>query len=108
MGRFARVGARRYCIGNLLVEDGKLSAVIDFGQLAIGDPACDLVIAWTLFKDSSREAFRNTLKLDKATWARARSWALWKALCWAFPGEKRIDWRVVDQILADHKEEYGD
>jgi len=90
-------------IGNLLVSNGQLKAVIDFGQLGIGDPACDLAIAWTLFTGESREAFRSTLKLDNATWARGRGWALWKALCWAFPGEKRIDWRVVDEVLNDSK-----
>ena len=93
-------------IGNLLVNKGQLSAVIDFGQLCIGDPACDLAIAWTLFTGESRDAFRATLKLDSATWARGRGWTLWKALCWAFPGEKRVDWRVVDEVLADHRREY--
>lgn len=66
--------------GNLLVKDGKLCAVIDFGQLTIGDPACDLVIAWTFFDNKSRESFRQTLALDNETWARGRAWALWKAL----------------------------
>jgi len=66
--------------GNLLVKDGQLTAVIDFGCVAIGDPACDLAIAWTLFEDESREIFRSTLALDDATWARGRAWALWKAL----------------------------
>lgn len=91
-------------IGNLLVQNGQLSAVIDFGQLAIGDPACDLAIAWTLFIEESRKAFRDVLKLDKATWERGRGWTLWKALCWAFPGRKGIDWRVIDEVLADHRE----
>jgi aminoglycoside phosphotransferase (APT) family kinase protein len=76
-------------IGNLLVHKGKLCAVIDFGQLCIGDPACDLAIAWTLFKGESREAFRNALALDSATWARARGWTLWKALCAPVPGANR-------------------
>lgn len=67
-------------VGNLLVHEGNLCAVIDFGQLAVGDPACDLAIAWVFFKDKSREAFLNTLKLDKDTVARGRAWALWKAL----------------------------
>ncbi|MGM9451962.1 aminoglycoside phosphotransferase family protein [Legionella bozemanae] len=93
-------------IGNLLVNKNQLSAVIDFGQLCIGDPACDLAIAWTLFTRESRDAFRATLKLDSATWARGRGWTLWKALCWAFPGEKRVDWRVVDEVIADHRREY--
>ena len=68
--------------GNLLQREGRLSAVIDFGGLAVGDPACDLAIAWTLFSGSgeSRRAFRDALSLDDRTWARARGWALWKAL----------------------------
>lgn len=66
--------------GNLLVDGGRLSAVIDFGQLAAGDPSCDLAIAWTLFSGSSRAAFRKALRVDEATWIRGRGWALWKAL----------------------------
>lgn len=66
--------------GNLLVQNGKLSAVIDFGQLAVGDPACDLSIAWTFFDRASRETFLSTLQLDEATLTRAKAWALWKAL----------------------------
>ena len=66
--------------GNLLVEDGELAAVIDFGCLAVGDPACDLTIAWTLLPDDARGAFRAELAVDAETWTRARGWALWKAL----------------------------
>jgi aminoglycoside phosphotransferase (APT) family kinase protein len=65
---------------NLLVQDGRLCAVLDFGCSAVGDPACDLAIAWTYFSDDSREAFRAALALDEGTWARGRGWALWKAL----------------------------
>ncbi len=96
-------------IGNLLVEEGCLKAVIDFGQLCIGDPACDLAIAWTFFKNESREAFRSTLSLDNGTWARARGWALWKALiiCAALSGTNPLEveksWLVLDEILADYK-----
>ncbi len=66
--------------GNLLVEKGKLSAVIDFGCCGVGDPACDLTIAWTLLEGESRKAFAETMALDPGTWARARGWALWKGL----------------------------
>ena len=66
--------------GNLLVNDGQLSAVIDFGCMGVGDPACDLVIAWTLLSGPGRAAFRDGLPLESATWARARGWAVWKAL----------------------------
>src|SRR5207237_10301321 len=62
--------------GNLLAVQGWLSAVIDFGGLGVGDPACDLMIAWTLFSGESREAFRAALAVDDATWARGRGWAL--------------------------------
>lgn len=65
--------------GNLLVDSGRLSAVIDFGTSGVGDPACDLVPAWTMFDDPARTAFRDAVALDDATWARARGWALWKA-----------------------------
>ncbi len=66
--------------GNILVKDGRLTAIIDFGILGVGDPSCDAVMGWTFFDDSSREVFKNTLKIDEGTWNRARGWALWKAL----------------------------
>ena len=66
--------------GNLLVRDGQLHAVIDFGQLAAGDPACDLTVAWTLLDADSRAIFRATLQLGDSVWQRARGWALWKQL----------------------------
>jgi aminoglycoside phosphotransferase (APT) family kinase protein len=62
--------------GNILVKEGKLAAVIDFGGMGVGDPACDLVIAWTFFKGSSREIFKEQVNLDRDTWDRARGWAL--------------------------------
>lgn len=65
--------------GNLLVREGRLAAVIDFGCLAAGDPAADLVIAWVFFTADARQAFRDALAVDDATWLRARVWALWKA-----------------------------
>jgi aminoglycoside phosphotransferase (APT) family kinase protein len=95
--------------GNLLVADGKLAAVIDFGTSGIGDPACDLVIAWTMFSGESREAFRRTVGQDHGTWARARGWALWKALLVL---KKSIDTgdeqaatslQVIREVLADHQ-----
>ncbi|MET7271305.1 MULTISPECIES: aminoglycoside phosphotransferase family protein [Streptomyces] len=62
--------------GNLLTVDGRLSAVIDFGGLGIGDPACDLMIAFTLMTAGNRAAFRDALGVDDATWTRGRGWAL--------------------------------
>ena len=58
---------------NILVSGGRLVAVIDFGNCAVGDPACDLVMAWTYFDDNSREIFRSNLNLDNDTWVRARA-----------------------------------
>jgi aminoglycoside phosphotransferase (APT) family kinase protein len=109
---------RRYvAAANLLVVDGRLSAVIDFGCSAVGDPACDLTIAWTFFSGDSQETFRDRLPLDDGTWARGRGWALWKALITlvalkADGGERdlaavRFGWRlssrqVIEEVLADH------
>jgi aminoglycoside phosphotransferase (APT) family kinase protein len=66
--------------GNLLTIDGELTAVIDFGSSAVGDPSCDMAIAWTYFDRSGREVFRRELGLDEASWTRGKGWALWKAL----------------------------
>lgn len=66
--------------GNMLIKNNALTGIIDFGCMAVGDPACDLVVAWTLFDHASRTTFINHLNLDEATWTRARGWALWKAL----------------------------
>lgn len=96
--------------GNLLVRDGRLSAVIDFGCFGVGDPACDLSIAWTLFEGESREAFRMALCADEATWARGRGWTLWKALIKLAKHspvnlfeEARNLKQIIDDILADYE-----
>ncbi|MFI2651533.1 aminoglycoside phosphotransferase family protein [Micromonospora fulviviridis] len=67
-------------VGNLLVAEGRLSAVIDFGTCGVGDPACDLVPAWTWFAGPERQLFREAVGLPDDAWRRARGWALWKAL----------------------------
>jgi aminoglycoside phosphotransferase (APT) family kinase protein len=103
---------------NLLVMNGQLAAVIDFGCSAVGDPACDLVMAWTFFSDDSTDAFRSSLTLDDATWSRARGWALWKAAI-HLAGEtqggpdsniaaRRWGWRfspreVITAVVAEHR-----
>ena len=92
---------------NLLVQAGRLSSVIDFGMLAVGDPACDLSIAWTLFEGETREVFRAILPLDTGTWARGRGWTLWKALIVAAgltdtnAVEGAQPRRIIDEVLAD-------
>lgn len=94
--------------GNLLLRNGHLCAVIDFGCCAVGDPACDLVVAWTFLGGEGREAFRGGLKLDEGTWARGRGWALWKALIVLAEhvqtnaqnaAQAR---RVIEEVIADH------
>lgn len=96
-------------VGNLLMQDGHLSAVIDFGQLAVGDPACDLSIAWTLFRDESRKKFRQMLSLDEGTWARGRAWTLWKALIIAadFVDSNAVEgercWQIINEVVTEHK-----
>ncbi len=94
-------------VGNLLVRHGRLSAVIDFGTSGVGDPACDVVIAWTLLSGRSRAAFRDALGVDDGTWARGRGWALWKALI-SLAGNRDADptitatnQDVIDAVLAD-------
>jgi aminoglycoside phosphotransferase (APT) family kinase protein len=62
--------------GNLLARDGRLSAVIDFGCMGVGDPACDLMPAWMVLSAEGRKVFRERLEVDDATWVRGRGWAL--------------------------------
>ena len=66
--------------GNLLFQRGRLTAVIDFGCLGVGDPACDLIVAWNFLAGDDRTNFRIALDVDDATWARGRGWALSVAL----------------------------
>ena len=93
--------------GNVLVTGRRLRAVIDFGCLGVGDPACDVMAAWTLFSGESREAFRAALRVDEATWARGRGWALSVALIqlpyyWdTNPLLVASARRTVDEVLAD-------
>jgi aminoglycoside phosphotransferase (APT) family kinase protein len=69
-----------FSAGNILLKNNELAGVIDFGGMAVGDPSCDLTIAWTLLKENSRDKFKKALSLDEKTWQRAKGWALWKAL----------------------------
>jgi aminoglycoside phosphotransferase (APT) family kinase protein len=88
---------------NLLVDQGELSAVIDFGDLCAGDPASDLQAAWMLFDVDARALFRDATRADADTWRRARGWAL--ALAVAFcAGDERIagiGHRTLAAVLAD-------
>jgi len=95
--------------GNVLVKQGRLSAVIDFGTLGVGDPACDLMVAWTLLTAETRDAFRTGLMVDDATWSRGRGWALSFGLnAYAYymdtnPVLAGISRRAIDEVLAEYK-----
>jgi aminoglycoside phosphotransferase (APT) family kinase protein len=92
--------------GNLLIDQGRLSAVIDFGTSGVGDPACDTVIAWTYFSGASRRVFQARLPATRATWARGRGWALWKAMIVLVsalrddPEDARATKRVIAEVLC--------
>jgi len=94
-------------LGNLLVRNGRLSAVIDFGQLGVGDPARDLSMAWTVFGAASRAGFRATMALDDDTWTRGRGWTLCKAMIVAagLARTRAIEyadpWRVIEVVLRE-------
>jgi aminoglycoside phosphotransferase (APT) family kinase protein len=93
--------------GNLLVAEGRLSAVIDFGTLGVGDPSCDLIPAWNLLTADTREVFRAGLDVDDATWARGRGKALSMALIqlpyyWdTNPGMAANARYVIREVLTD-------
>jgi aminoglycoside phosphotransferase (APT) family kinase protein len=107
---------------NLLLSGGALRAVIDFGCAAVGDPACDLVMAWTFFSGQAAAVFRRGLPFGEATWARARGWALWKALVTLSGAQqggdggqaaaRRFGWRysprqIIDRLIAHHTRPIG-
>lgn len=97
--------------GNLLIRDGKLAAVIDFGSSGVGDPAGDCYIAWTFFDAESRAAYRDALGFDSETWARGRGWTLWKGLIvlgehiGSNPAEEAWARRVIEEVLTDHRKD---
>jgi aminoglycoside phosphotransferase (APT) family kinase protein len=97
--------------GNLLVRDGSLAAVLDFGTSGVGDPACDTVIAWTFLSGPSRDRFRAELDADPGTWARGRGWGLWKALITLVghlergAPEAALARRDIEHIVADYAQD---
>ncbi|MFJ7198907.1 MULTISPECIES: aminoglycoside phosphotransferase family protein [unclassified Streptomyces] len=93
--------------GNLLTAAGRLSAVIDFGGLGVGDPSCDLTIAFTLMSAGSRAVFREALGVDEATWTRGRGWALTTGLN-AYTSYAADDPRIAAQTTRQITEALGD
>jgi aminoglycoside phosphotransferase (APT) family kinase protein len=92
---------------NLLADGGRLSAVIDFGGAGIGDPAADVIAAWSVFGPAGRESFRAVLDVDDGIWNRARGFALHQAAMIipyypeTNPGFVALAKRTVDEVLAD-------
>ena len=92
---------------NLLLRDGRLSAVLDFGGLAVGDPTVDLIAAWEVLDVRGRQAFRAALRVDEPTWQRGRAWALAIALMtfpyyWrTMPGRCRARLAMARAVLDD-------
>ncbi len=92
---------------NLLVDGGRLRAVIDFGGIGVGDPAADVIAAWSVFNPPGRAAFRDALEVDNATWDRARGYALHQAILIipyyadTNPGLVTLAKRTVKEVLAD-------
>lgn len=98
--------------GNILVRNNRLSAVIDFSDVGIGDPACDLVIAWSLLKPHSRKIFRDNLEnIDDDMWERGRGWALSIALIMlpyykhSNPVLATLARQMIENVLSDSRSE---
>ena len=99
---------------NLLAEQGRLSAVIDWGGLGVGDPACDVMVVWKVFTADTRDLFRTALSIDGATWARSRGWALSQAvdaLAYYTPSTNAVlvseSQRWLAEVLADLSSDHG-
>jgi aminoglycoside phosphotransferase (APT) family kinase protein len=91
---------------NLLVRDGKITGVLDWGSVCVGDPACDVKVAWAVLDSETRPIFRELLEIDDATWARSRGWALSQAMIAlpyylnTYPVIVRQAWRWLAEALA--------
>ena len=88
-----------------MLKNSQLSAIIDLGGVALGDPACDLVIAWTFLNGKAHDIFVQEMDLDEDTWLRAKAWALWKAtfeLCQIADKdspEALIQKRIIEDVI---------
>ena len=92
---------------NILLRDGKVSGVIDFGLVSLGDPACDLAPAWTFLPAAQRDAFRSAAGLDELSWQRGKGWGLYAgtvALAYHRDGNpvlRGMGARAIAAVLAD-------
>jgi aminoglycoside phosphotransferase (APT) family kinase protein len=95
-----------FAVDNVLMRDGRVFAVLDFGCAGVGDPACDLAIAFIRFDRRDREVFRDAVGLDDDTWRRARGWSVWKAAITLIdpaspPLRRQESERALRAVLAD-------
>lgn len=92
---------------NLLVRDGRITGLVDWGSACVGDPACDVKVAWAVLDAETRPSFRELLEIDDATWARGRGWALSQAMIAlpyyldTYPVIVQEAWRWLSEALAD-------
>ena len=92
---------------NLLVWDGRITGVLDWASTCVGDPACDVKLAWAVLDAETRPLFRELLGIDDATWARGRGWALSQALIalpyylHTYPVIVEQAWRWLEEALRD-------
>jgi aminoglycoside phosphotransferase (APT) family kinase protein len=92
---------------NLLVRDGRITGLLDWGSMCVGDPACDVKVAWTVLDAGTRPIFRELLEIDDATWARGRGWALSQSMIalpyylHTYPVIVEQAWRWLGEVLAD-------
>jgi aminoglycoside phosphotransferase (APT) family kinase protein len=92
---------------NLLVRGGQITGVLDWGSVCVGDPACDVKLAWAVLDAETRPVFRELLEIDDATWARGRGWALSQALIalpyylHTYPVIVEQAWRWLAEVLSE-------
>lgn len=93
--------------GNILVRNGQVNAILDFSSVGIGDPAIDMIPAWSIFTSNTRSIFRAHLGVDDATWMRGRGWALAIAVILipyyqqSNPELVAVAHRIIQEILAE-------
>lgn len=94
--------------GNILTQNRRVTAVLDFGAAGVGDPACDMMVGWTLLTSETRQIFRSIVQPDHATWARGLGWALTFGIVGypyyrvSNPKFARIAKRAIDQTIAEY------
>ncbi len=88
-----------FAIGNILLKDDKVNGMIDFGQMAVGDFSCDLVIAWNFFDEKSREIFLSNVKnITDNHILKAKGWAIWKTVCWPVEKDLAKNRKIVESL----------